>query len=228
MTGQGIAGHFERTCASYDAWYDEHPALYRTELAALRKAVPARGRGLEIGVGTGRFAGPLSVRYGLDPAPGMLEMARGRGIRVVRGVGEALPFRSGCFDLVLIVFVIEFVDDLEGFLSEAARVLKPRGRLVIGLIDKDSAWGRHFHRTSRARRFFHPPSPRELFAGLGRVGLRAETTWQTLFSAPPDLERVECPRPGFGRGGFFVVRAVKGRGAAAASATAVVKRGRKT
>ncbi|MCK7511918.1 MAG: CGGC domain-containing protein [Desulfobacterales bacterium] len=92
---QPLVEHFQKTAASYDAWYDAHPALYRTELAALKKAVPGGGRGLEIGVGTGRFASRLSVRYGLDPSPGMLGQARHRGIRAVRGFGEALPSRPG-------------------------------------------------------------------------------------------------------------------------------------
>lgn len=228
MSDREVVDHFQRTAAAYDAWYDAHPALYRTELAALRKAVPRRGRGLEIGVGTGRFASPLAVRYGLDPSPAMLALAGRRGVRAVRGVGEALPFRSASFDLVLIVFVVEFVDDLEGFLAEAARALRDRGRLVVGFMDKDGAWGRHFHQASQARRFFHPPSPRELIAVLERLGLRYEASWQALFGPPPDLRRAERPRGGFGRGGFVVVKALKpGRDAKAATA-AVVKRGRKT
>lgn len=219
-----LVEHFQKTAVSYDAWYDAHPALYRTELAALRKAVPGRGRGLEIGVGTGRFASLLSVRYGLDPSPGMLGQARRRGIRAVRGYGEALPFHDRSFDLVLIVFVIEFVEDLEGFLAEAARVLRDRGRLVIGFMDRDSAWGRYFHSTSKARAYFHPPSPRDLITVLGRIGLRYEASWQTLFGPPPDLPRVERPRKGFGRGSFVVVKAVKGRKAPVRAAAVAYRR----
>jgi ubiquinone/menaquinone biosynthesis C-methylase UbiE len=206
-----IVDHFARTVDSYDGWYDTHPALYRTELAALRKAVPRRGRGLEIGVGTGRFASALSVLYGLDPAAAMLRLAKGRGLRVVQGVGEALPFKADSFDLALIVFVIEFVDDVGRFLAEAARVLRRQGRLVVGFIDKDSAWGRHFRRTSGARHHFHPPSPQELIGAIESAGLAYEASWQTLFGPPPDLRRAERPRAGFGRGGFVVVRAVKAR-----------------
>jgi len=224
---KALVEHFERTAASYDAWYDAHPALYRTELAALRKALPGRGRGLEIGVGTGRFASPLSVRYGLDPSPGMLGLAKTRGIQAVRGVGEALPFKSASFDLALIVFVIEFVDDLESFLGEAARVLRDRGRLVIGFMDKDSVWGRYFHSTSAAREHFHPPAPRDLMAVLERIGLRYEASWQTLFGPPPDLRRAERPRTGFGQGSFVVFKAVKSR-KITDRAAAVVNRGRKT
>ncbi len=224
-----LVEHFQKTAASYDAWYDAHPALYRTELAALKKAVPGRGRGLEIGVGTGRFASLLSIRYGLDPSPAMLAQARRRGIRAVRGYGQALPFHDRSFDLALIVFVIEFVEDLEGFLAEAARVLKDRGRLVIGFMDGNGVWGRHFHATSKARAYFHPPSPRDLITVLERIGLRYEASWQTLFGPPPDLSRVERPRRGFGLGSFVVVKAVKGRKAPArAAARAVAYRRRKS
>jgi len=211
VTSGEIAGHFQKTWKDYDAWYDAHPALYRTELAALKTAVTRRGRGLEIGVGTGRFAEPLGVRFGLDPSPGMLGLAKSRGIHVVRGFGEALPFKAASFDLVLIVFVLEFVDDLEGFLKEAARVLRSGGTLVTGLIDKDSAWGRHFHSSSKARRFFHPPAPRELIGILEHAGFELNGSWQALFGPPPDLARAERPRPGFGQGGFVVLRAVKPR-----------------
>jgi len=224
---KAIVEHFERTAASYDAWYDAHPVLYRTELAAVKKAVQARGRGLEIGVGTGRFASLLSVHYGLDPSPGMLALARRRGIRAVRGSGQALPFKSASFNLALIVFVIEFVDDIEGFLAEAARVLRSRGRLVIGFMDKDSAWGRYFLKTSKAQDHFHPPSPRELIAVLERVGLSCEASWQTLFGPPPDLRRAERPRKGFGKGGFVVVKAVKRR-KSPARAAAVASLARKS
>ena len=221
-----IVEHFQKSWREYDDWYDAHPALYRTELAALKKAVPRRGTGLEVGVGTGRIAAPLSVRFGLDPSLGMLGLARRKGIQVVQGFGEALPFRSGCFDFVLIVFVLEFVDDLSGFLGEAARVLCHRGALIAGFIDRDSAWERHFHSNSRARRFFHPPSPPELIAVLGSVGLEYGKSWQTLFGPPPDILREEEPRAGFGEGGFVVLKAMKkgGRGIA----VAVDNPGRKT
>lgn len=204
-----IVDHFQRTWKEYDEWYKAHPALFRTELAALRKAVPARGRGLEIGVGTGQFAAALSIPYGLDPSSGMLGPAKRRGIEVVKGTGESLPFKGGIFDLVLIVFVLEFVDDLEAFLAEAARVLRAGGTLVTGLIDRDSEWGRHFHSSSQAGRFFHPPSPRELLAVLEGLGLEPRGAWQALFGPPPDLEREEEPRAGFGQGGFVVLEAIK-------------------
>jgi SAM-dependent methyltransferase len=209
VTSNDIVDHFQRTWKEYDEWYKAHPALFRTELAALRKAVPARGRGLEIGVGTGQFAAALSIPYGLDPSSGMLGPARRKGIQVVQGFGEAQPFRAGSFDYAIAVFVIEFVDDLRGFLAEAGRILRTGGVLITGIIDRDSAWGRHFHSSSQAGRFFHPPSPRELLDCLEGLGLEPRGAWQALFGPPPDLEEEEEPRTGFGQGGFVVLKAIK-------------------
>jgi hypothetical protein len=52
----------------YERWFDEHAAAYVSELLALRPMVPARGRGLEIGVGTARFAAPLRLHWPLRSA----------------------------------------------------------------------------------------------------------------------------------------------------------------
>ena len=46
---------FEAHAARYDAWFERHQAAYVSELLALRSFVPLSGRGLEIGVGSGRF-----------------------------------------------------------------------------------------------------------------------------------------------------------------------------
>ena len=61
---------FEANIDRYDRWYEEHRRAYRAELDAVRRLLPAAGSGLEIGVGTGRFAAPLGVGVGLDPSLG--------------------------------------------------------------------------------------------------------------------------------------------------------------
>ena len=203
-----IIRHFETTWKDYDAWYDRHPALYRTELAALQRVVPS-GMGLEIGVGTGRFAAPLGVGFGLDPAIRMLRLAKARGLLVARGRGERLPFKNGSFDFVQLVFVLEFVENLAAFLGEAARTVRPGGALILGFIDRDSAWGRYYAGDPSHRRHFHPPSSGELLDVLARIGLAFQDAYQVLFQPPPDLLQEEVPRPGYGEGGFIALKAVK-------------------
>lgn len=203
-----IIGHFETTWMEYDEWYERHPALYRTELAALRRVVPS-GSGLEIGVGTGRFAAPLGVRFGLDPAMRMLRLAKGRGLLAVQGAGERLPFKNETFDFVQIVFVIEFVSDLASFLKEAVRTVRRGGALVMGFIDRDSAWGLYYARDPSHRRHFHPPSVTEVRGLLSGIGLDFREAYQALFQPPPDILHEEVPRPGCGEGGFIALKAVK-------------------
>lgn len=82
---------FEAHHERYERWFEEHRAAYVSELLALRALVPWEGHGLEIGVGTARFAAPLGVPVGLDPSDAMLARAAARGIEasIRRGHGRA-------------------------------------------------------------------------------------------------------------------------------------------
>lgn len=127
---------FEELAAEYDRWFDDHPDIYHAQVSLLRSALPRSGRGLEVGVGSGRFAGPLGIDLGIDPAREMLRMAHNRGTGVVQGKGEVLPYRSDSFDYVLMMTVICFVQNPALILSEILRVLKPGGVLVTGFLEK--------------------------------------------------------------------------------------------
>ena len=50
----------------YEAWFDKREAAYISELLALRPFVPWVGRGIETGVGSGRFAVPLGIQMSLN------------------------------------------------------------------------------------------------------------------------------------------------------------------
>jgi hypothetical protein len=58
---------FEACAPRYEAWLERHQAAYLSELLALRAFLPWSGQGLEIGVGSARFAAPLSIAVGIDP-----------------------------------------------------------------------------------------------------------------------------------------------------------------
>jgi ubiquinone/menaquinone biosynthesis C-methylase UbiE len=82
---------------------------------------------LEVGVGTGRIARPMSERgfeiTGVDASPGMLAKARAKGVgRLVRGNAYQLPFRPGSVDTTLFVHVLHLLDDPVAALQEACRV----------------------------------------------------------------------------------------------------------
>lgn len=97
-------------------------------------------RVLDVGCGTGRFALPLSEITGasftgMDVSRSMLARARendpkGR-IEWVEGRAEELPFKDRAFDMVFMVYVIHQIEEKARAISEAYRVLRPGGRLVL-------------------------------------------------------------------------------------------------
>ena len=137
---------FDMQYARYDRWYENNRYAYLSELEALKRVVPDKGKGLEIGVGTGRFASFLGIQYGIDPSEKMLKLARERGINAVKCGGEKLPYRKYSFDFVVIVITLCFVNDPLKILAEARRILKKNGRIIIGIIDKDSFLGKYYQK----------------------------------------------------------------------------------
>jgi SAM-dependent methyltransferase len=135
---------FEDYAADYDRWFDDNAGIYRTQLRLLSMAVPAQGHGLEVGVGSGRFAAPLGIRCGIDPSRRLAEMAKGRGVDVAIGVGEHLPYRSGSFDYAVMMTVICYLDDVVKVFGEVYRVLVPSGIIVVGFLERDGEIFRHY------------------------------------------------------------------------------------
>ena len=162
---------------------------------------------LEVGVGTGRFAGPLGIGFGIDPSLKMLEVAHSRGINVVRGVAERLPFRDSAFDLVLMVTTICFIDDVEASFREARRVLRSGGRFLVGFIDSESLLGKRL-KAMKDNPFYAEAtlySVKEVVDYLERAGFSVHEFLQTIFGSPEDLSAPEPIKQGFGEGSFVVV-----------------------
>jgi SAM-dependent methyltransferase len=94
-------------------------------------------RVLDVGCGSGELLEHLQDRgaepSGVDPAPRMAELARARavGVDVRLGDFERLPFDDGAFDALLAVNALQFAEDQDAALAEAARALVPGG--VVGL-----------------------------------------------------------------------------------------------
>ncbi|WP_394340756.1 class I SAM-dependent methyltransferase [Natrinema sp. CBA1119] len=162
---------FERHADRYDDWFEANPDAYRSEVEALRRLLPEPGFGVEIGVGSGRFASPLGMQVGVDPASEMLAHARDRGIDVVKGVAEALPFPADTFDTALLVTTICFVDDISRTITEARGVLRPDGSFVRRY--PDAADRHHDVRMFRSRRVtFVSSADDRLSSRIRRRGLR--------------------------------------------------------
>jgi ubiquinone/menaquinone biosynthesis C-methylase UbiE len=174
--------------------------------------MPNEGRGLEIGVGTGRFAAPLGIKVGVEPAGTMAAIARKRGIEVYDAYAEKLPFEDESFDFILMVTVICFLPDPVQALVEATRVLKPGGHLIIGMIDPESPLGRSYQEKQEKSKFyqearFNPVG--QVLDWLQSLGYETPMTCQTLFKKVAEMANLEPIKAGHGVGGFVVIAAQK-------------------
>ena len=128
-TGGGTTELTADLRADYDAaaddWAGGPEAMYEALARSLVAAAPAPLAGrlvLDLGAGTGvagRAAGARRV-VAADLSEGMLR--RGRGGTPVMADAVALPFRDGCFDLVLAAFCLNHLGRVEDGLAEARRV----------------------------------------------------------------------------------------------------------
>lgn len=203
---------FDELAQEYDRWFDANERVYQSEVDAVRRFIPAKGIGIEIGVGTGRFAVPCGIQIGIDPSEPMARIAQSRGVAVCQAVGERLPFRNDQFDFVLLVTVICFVEDPSALLCEACRVLKPGGRIIIGFIDRNSDLGQSYEARKatstfyREARFYSVTQVAEWTQASSFDGLKF---CQTLFDAPRETSRMSPVRGDHGEGAFVVVSAEK-------------------
>lgn len=125
--------------ALYDPMSARAEAKFGAELK--RKLLEnARGRVLEIGVGTGLSFGHYAQDVelvGIDPSEPMLRRARqraaalGRDVTLLEAPAEALPFEDDSFDTVVTLAVLCTVDDPARALHEIRRVLRPGGHFVF-------------------------------------------------------------------------------------------------
>ena len=118
---------FDDTAAEYDAWFDKHLEIYQSELLALKEAIPLNKIGIEIGVGTGRFAESLHIKFGVEPSVNMAQIAKQRGIKIINAVAEDLPIEKESFDFALMVTTVCFLSDISKAFAEVYRILNPKG-----------------------------------------------------------------------------------------------------
>jgi demethylmenaquinone methyltransferase/2-methoxy-6-polyprenyl-1,4-benzoquinol methylase len=152
--GEGAA-HAETTAradrsvsfADIARWYDGLNRLMSLgrdrrwrQLVAQALDLPANGRALDVGAGTGDMTlallhhRPGSTVVSLDPTVEMMQLAQHKRdadrAQWTHGDGLSLPFSDGCFDGVVSAFVLRNVTDVGRALAEQARVVRPGGRVV--------------------------------------------------------------------------------------------------
>ena len=203
---------FDEHIDQYEHWFVVNQYAYESELQAVRALLPVSSEGLEIGVGSGLFAKPLGIKYGVEPSEKMREIAKKRGIEVTDGIAEALPYEDSSFDFSLMVTTICFLDDVEAAMKEAYRVVKPGGSLIIGFVDKDSKLGKLYQKHKNESVFYGLAtffSVGEVVYHMIRAGFKNFTFTQTIFRKLKEIKSVEPVKEGYGEGSFMVLKAMK-------------------
>lgn len=132
---------FDRFTTAADSFSDnvERPAIERLI------GDVAGARVLDLGCGSGPYSVRLAERgarvAGLDLSKTMVslaqERARERNVHAafrVADIRDPLPFGEAEFDLVFSATTLHYVEDVDATMKEAARVMKPEGRLVASVL----------------------------------------------------------------------------------------------
>ncbi|MCC7362976.1 MAG: class I SAM-dependent methyltransferase [Dehalococcoidia bacterium] len=135
LSRRSIAGYEAVITRLYNSLREDQ--VHRLAISALRDP----GDVLDIGCGSGRLLARVAERFpaarltGIDLSPFMLERAVQRvpGARLVHGDSQALPWPDATFDAILAMHHLGHMphDAAERVAAEAARVLRPGGRLVV-------------------------------------------------------------------------------------------------
>jgi SAM-dependent methyltransferase len=210
LNGTGFSP-FDDLAPEYDAWFDKDGSLiFFIEVQAFKALLPSLPRPwIEIGVGSGRFAQALGIETGIDPSIKLVKMARRRGINAFQGRGEQELFDEEPFGTVFIIVTLCFVDLPLDVLKEANHILTPDGKLVLGLVLKESPWGQFYQqKKAEGHRFYKYAtfySCDEVIKLIVQAGFVTEKIVSTLFQRPGEVQNVEVPREGYFPGAGFTI-----------------------
>ncbi len=205
---------FDEHYEEYEEWFRKNRYAYLSELKALAHMIPSEGTGLEIGIGTGRFAAALGIEFGVEPSAPMRWLARKKGLRILDGIAECLPFRNDTFEFALMVTTICFVDDLETSFLEARRILRTEGLLIVGFVDRSSPLGMQYTNKKNENVFYRDAvfySAGDVISLLSDSGFFVDNVVQTVFGELSAIKSVQEFKPGHGEGGFVAIQAKKPR-----------------
>ncbi len=218
---------FEEEAADFDSWFENNKNVFESEFKAEEELMLDPEDAVSIGVGSGLFASRLGIKHGVEPAKGMAELAREKGIKVMRGRAEDLPIEDQEYETALMSTVLSYVDDAQEAVNEAFRILKSGGHVVISFLPKEGSYtmlydlaimkGKHDLEISpecpyplkfiKGSRWLSTERVTELMKNAGFKDLKYV---QTLTKHPKYTnEEVEEPIEGYKKGDYVVIRGEK-------------------
>lgn len=151
--------NYDKGRFDYSKYWHSRQYEHKAELLALAKLLPKSGQSLiDLGGGYGRLMEDYSSRFTknviLDYSENLLQMGRIRtesagikNVEFVKGNIYEVPFENESFDAALMIRVLHHLLKPQKALSEAARVLKPGGVLILEFANK-------IHLKARLKAFF--------------------------------------------------------------------------
>ena len=199
---------FDNLVNEYEEWFDKHPKIYKEELKTIKALLP-KGKSLEVGVGTGRFAAPLGIKFGVELSEKMAEVARNRGIKVIELSAEEMDFEKE-FDFILMVTTICFVNDPFKAIQNCYKALRNGGYLLIAFVDLDSPLGRMYEKNKYKSKFYALATfftKNDIIDLMKKAGFRDFECKENLYGETLDNLRFEINK--CNGGAFKVVRGKK-------------------
>lgn len=203
---------FDRHTDEYEQWFTKNRWVYEAELRAVMAFIPKTGKGVEIGVGSGRFSMPLGIRLGIEPSRNMGQIARKRGIQIVEGVAENLPLKKNEFAFAVMVTTVCFLDDIHKSFHEAYRILRGNGHFIVGIVDRESPVGRMYLQHQHENVFYREAtfySTDEIVQRMYASGFEDVECRQTILKTLSGTTRHEPVLNGHSRGSFVSICGIK-------------------
>ncbi len=224
---------FDDHASLYDAGFMDNANVLLSEAKLVAATLKESQNILSVGCGSGLFEKILkddfgiTITDGIEPAEGMADIARKRGVDVVISTAEEGDFGNGKYDTILFNGSPSYISDLESVVKKAYDNLPAGGKLILIDVPKESGYGTMYNLAKALGSWDHPlvegvfppnPYPIELVKAanwrttaekietMEKVGFKDLEFMQTLTSHPLYSDDVaEEPSEGYDRGDYVAV-----------------------
>ncbi|MGQ9621769.1 MAG: class I SAM-dependent DNA methyltransferase [Bacteroidales bacterium] len=228
---------FDRYAEKYDAWFMKNMNILHSELKLVAHFLKDAGEALSVGCGSGLFEMLLRqqyniiIKYGIEPAENMAEIARKRGMTVTIATAEEADFGKGRYNTILFNGSPGYISDLLKAFKKTYDALQHNGKIVVVDIPKESSYAMLYNMAAILGKWehpaledIHPPHPypveftraanwrttAEKIRVLEEAGFSGFEFAQTLTKHPLySDDTVEEPVEGYDRGDYVAICAYK-------------------